>query len=158
SRWTGVRVGCYGRIMPTWRDAIAIARTLPQVEGTTWYGTPGVKGAGKGVARLRTEAEGGLVLMCSLHWKERVLQTGAPEYYTTPHYDGYGSIIVDLQKISTDALRELIVRAWMIKAPPKLRAERQAPSGGLGGARAISARGSTRQAGRRPAARPARRK
>jgi hypothetical protein len=110
--------------MPTWRDAIAIAKTLPRVEVSTWYGTPGLKVAGKGFARLRTEAEGGLVLTCSLEEKERLLESGEPAYYTTPHYDGYGSIIVDLKKISRDALRELIVQAWRLKAPPKVRALR----------------------------------
>ena len=58
----------------TWEDVIAIARELPQVEVSTWYGTPGLKVAGKGFARLRTEAEGGLVLMCSLEEKERLLE------------------------------------------------------------------------------------
>lgn len=108
--------------MPNWRDVIAIAKTLPKVEVSTCYGTPGLKVAGKGFARLRTEAEGGLVLMCSLEEKERLLESGEPAYYTTPHYDGYGAIIVDLKKISRDALRELIVQSWTIKAPPKLRA------------------------------------
>ena len=108
--------------MSTWREAIAIARTLPQVEVSTWYGTPGLKVAGKGFARLRTEAEGGLVLMCSLEEKERLLESGEPAYYTTPHYDGYGSIIVDLSMIDRDALRELIVQSWRLKATPKLRA------------------------------------
>jgi len=112
--------------MPTWRDAIAIARKLPHVEVSTWYGTPGLKVAGKGFARLRTEAEGGLVLMCSLDEKERLLESGEPAYYTTPHYDGYGSIIVNLSKIDRDALRELIVQSWRIKATPKLRALLQA--------------------------------
>ena len=114
--------------MPTWGDAIAIAKTLPQVEVATWYGTPGLKVAGKGFARLRTEAEGGLVLMCSVEEKARLLESGEPEYDTTPHYDGYGSIIVDLKKISRDALRELIVQAWKMKATAKLRAQRQAAS------------------------------
>jgi len=109
--------------MPTWNDAIKIAKTLPQVEVTTWYSTPGLKVAGKGFARLRTEAEGGLVLMCSLDEKERLLESGEPAYYTTPHYDGYGAIIVDLKKLSRDALRELIVQAWKLKATPKLRRE-----------------------------------
>jgi len=112
--------------MPTWRDAIAIAKRLPKVEVSTWYGTPGFKVAGKGFARLRTEAEGGLVLMCSLEEKERLLESGEPAYYTTPHYDGYGSIIVNLRKISREALRELIVQAWRIKATPTVRALRQA--------------------------------
>ena len=108
--------------MPTWRDSIAIAKGLPQVEVSTWYGTPGLKVAGKGFARLRTEAEGGLVLMCSLEEKERLLESGEPAYYTTPHYDGYGAIIVNLSKIERNALRELIVQSWRIKATPTLRA------------------------------------
>jgi hypothetical protein len=114
--------------MPTWRDAVAIAEALPQVEVSTWYGTPGLKVAGKGFARLRTEAEGGLVLMCSLDEKERLLESGEPAYYTTPHYDGYGSIIVNLSKIDRGALHELIVQAWRIKATPKLKALHQSQS------------------------------
>lgn len=110
----------------TWKDAIAIAQTLPAVEVATWYGTPGLKVAGKGFARLRTEAEGGLVLMCSVEEKERLLESGEPAYYTTPHYDGYGSIIVNLAKVNREALHELILQAWRIKAPQKLRAAQQA--------------------------------
>jgi hypothetical protein len=109
--------------MPTWNDAIVIARTLPGVEVSTWYATPGLKVAGKGFARLRTEAEGGLVLMCSLDEKARLLESGEP-YYTTPHYDGYGSIIVDLEHVDREALRELVEQAWRMKAPAKLRALR----------------------------------
>jgi len=108
--------------MSTWKDAITIATALPGTEVATWYGTHGLKVAGKGFARLRTEAEGGLVLMCSLEEKERLIDSGEPAYFTTPHYDGYGSIIVDLSKVDRAALRELIVQAWRIKATPKLRA------------------------------------
>src|SRR5262245_43739282 len=118
--------------MPTWRDAIAIAKTLPNVEVSTWHRTPSLKVAGKSFARLRTEAEGGLVLMCSLEEKERLLESGEPAYYTTPHYDGYGAIIVDLKKISRDALRELIVQSWRIKATPQLRAQLQMLNRGRG--------------------------
>jgi hypothetical protein len=109
--------------MASWNDAIGIARQLPGVEVSTWYGTAGLKVAGKGFARLRTEAEGGLVLLCSLEEKERLLESGERAYYTTPHYDGHGSIIVDLSTIDSEALRELIVASWRIKATPKLRAQ-----------------------------------
>jgi hypothetical protein len=126
--------------MPTWRDAITIAKALPQVEVSTWYGTPGLKVAGKGFARLRTEAEGGLVLMCSLEEKEGLLESGEPAYYTTPHYDGYGAIIVNLSKIDRDALRELIVQSWRIKATPKLRALFQAQGATRPSKRATSKR------------------
>lgn len=99
---------------------MTIASALPEVEETTWYNTPALKVAGKGFARLRVEAEGGLVLMCSLEDKEQLLASGEP-YYTTPHYDGYGSIIVDLNLADRAALAKLIVNAWRIEAPVRLR-------------------------------------
>jgi hypothetical protein len=101
------------------------------VEVTTWYGTPGLKVAGKGFARLRIEAEGGLVLMCSLDEKERLLDSGERSYYTTPHYDGFGAIIVDLATIDRSALRELIIQSWRITAPPRLRATLPLTAGSL---------------------------
>lgn len=107
--------------MPTWKDAVKIGLTLPDTEESTWYRTPALKVAGKGFARLRTEAEGGLVLMCSLDEKARLLESGDPAYYTTPHYDGGGAILVDLKRIDRAALRELVMQSWRIKAPPKLR-------------------------------------
>ena len=52
--------------MPTWDDVVAIAGALPEVAESTSYRTPSLTVRGKGFARLRTEAEGGLVLMCPL--------------------------------------------------------------------------------------------
>ena len=49
--------------MPTWKDVTTIGLALPKTEVSTWYGTPGMKVAGKGFLRLRTEAEGGLVVL-----------------------------------------------------------------------------------------------
>ncbi len=107
--------------MPTWDDAVEFASTLPSVEMTTWFGTPSLKVAGKGFARLRSEAEGGLVLMCDLDEKAALLESGDPAFYTTPHYDGYGAILVDLERVDPDQLYELITEAWRQKAPAKLR-------------------------------------
>jgi hypothetical protein len=117
-----VAVGFLGRrrIM-TWKQVVALARRLPETELSTWYGTRGLKVASRGFARLRTEAEGGLVLKCGLEEKERLLESGNPAYYRTPHYNGYGSIIVDLTRISDGALKELLVQAWRLKAPLRLR-------------------------------------
>ena len=107
--------------MPTWDDVVAIARELPEVEESTSYRTPALKVAGKGFARLRTEAEGGLVLMCQLDEKEALLASGDPAFYTTPHYDGYGAIIVNLDRVERAQLAELIAEAWRLKAPRRLR-------------------------------------
>ena len=107
--------------MPTWDDVVALGTALPEVEESTWFRTPSLKVAGKGFARLRSEAEGGLVLICDLGEKEAMLASGDPAYYTTSHYDGYGAILVDLERVDPDQLAELIEESWRLKAPAKLR-------------------------------------
>ena len=109
--------------MPTWKDVTTLALKLPKTEVSTWYGTPGVKVAGKGFLRLRTEAEGGLVVMCDLDKKEALLRSGDPAFYTTPHYDGYGAILVHLKKVKRAELAHLITEAWRRKAPIALLRE-----------------------------------
>lgn len=106
--------------MTTWEDVVRLASELPEVEAATWYRTPALKVAGKGFARLRTEAEGGLVVMCGLDEKAALLDSGDAAFFTTAHYDGYGSIIVDLDRVKVDQLRELLEEAWRLKAPRRL--------------------------------------
>jgi hypothetical protein len=105
----------------TWEDVVAMASRLPEVEESTWFRTPSLKVAGKGFARLRSEADGGLVLMCGLDEKAGLLASGDPAFYTTPHYDGYGAILVDLTKVDHGQLAELVEEAWRIKAPARVR-------------------------------------
>jgi hypothetical protein len=108
--------------MATEDDVRAIALSLPGTAEEQWYQTPGYKVAGKGFLRLRTEAEGGLVVFVSdLGEKEALLSSGSEAFFTTQHYDGYPVVLVDLDKIDQGELRELITDSWWIKAPPKLR-------------------------------------
>lgn len=106
--------------MPTWDDVVRIATALPEVEESTSYGTPSLKVRKKGFARLRTEAEGGLMVKCPMEEKEALLASGDPAFYTTPHYDGYGSILIDLDAIDAERLAELIEDAWRGSAPVTL--------------------------------------
>ncbi|WP_428507905.1 MmcQ/YjbR family DNA-binding protein [Pseudonocardia sp.] len=105
----------------TWDDVLAIVADLPEVEESTWFHTPALKVRGKGFARLRTEAEGLLVVMCDLDEKEALLASGDPAFTTTPHYDGYGAILVDLDRVDRGHLTELLTEAWRRKAPVRLR-------------------------------------
>jgi hypothetical protein len=41
-------------------------------------------------------------------------------YFTTPHFDGYPAILVRLDEIGLEDLHELIVEAWLARAPPRL--------------------------------------
>ena len=43
-------------------------------------------------------------------------------FFTTPHFDGYPAILVRLDAIVLDALHEVIVEAWLVRAPRRLAA------------------------------------
>ncbi|MEV0946595.1 MmcQ/YjbR family DNA-binding protein [Rhodococcus sp. NPDC049939] len=105
--------------MQTWTDVVEIGLSLPEVEESTAYQTPALKVAGTLLARLRIESDGALAVMCGLDEKAALLAQGGP-YYTTPHYDGSGSILVNLEKVEGAELTELLRRAWRVKAPPEL--------------------------------------
>jgi hypothetical protein len=67
-------------------DVRAIALSLPGTTEEQWYQTPGYKVAGKGFLRLRTEAEGGLVVFVSdMGEKEALLTSDSDAFFTTPH-------------------------------------------------------------------------
>ena len=40
--------------------------------------------------------------------------------FTTPHFDGYPAVLVQLERIGVDELEELIVEAWLCRAPRRL--------------------------------------
>jgi hypothetical protein len=108
--------------MATEDDVREIALTLPEVTEDQWYRTPAYKVAGRGFLRLRTEAEGGLVVFVpDLGEKEALLAANPQAFYTTPHYDGYSIILVNLAEVDRTELRELITESWRIRAPLKLR-------------------------------------
>jgi hypothetical protein len=115
--------------MPTWDDVVEIGSALPEVEESTWFRSPSLKVKGTGFARLRTEAEGLLVLMCTIEEKEAMLASGDPAFTTTPHYDGYGAILVDLDVVGREQLVELVTEAWRLKAPARVRARLTTPPG-----------------------------
>ena len=110
----------------TWEDVVAYAVTLPDVAESTSYGTPCLKVAGKLMARLRTEDDGGLAIKCSASDKAALTSGDDPAYYTTPHYDGYNYVLVRLDLGEPGELFELIADAWHIAAPATLR-KRHAP-------------------------------
>jgi hypothetical protein len=108
--------------MPTEDDVRAIALGLPETTEEQWYQSPGYKVTGKGFLRIRTEAEGGLVVFVSdLGEKDALIAANPSVFFTTPHYDGYAAVLVNLAAVDPDELRELITESWRLKAPVKLR-------------------------------------
>jgi hypothetical protein len=54
--------------------------------------------------------------------KEALLADDASVYFTTPHFDGYPAVLVRLEEINVAELEELIVEAWLSRAPKRLAA------------------------------------
>ena len=52
--------------------------------------------------------------------KEALLADDPDVYFTTPHFDGYPAVLVQLEKISADELQQLIIDAWLARAPKRL--------------------------------------
>jgi hypothetical protein len=102
----------------TWEDVVAAGCALPEVEPTTWHDTPALQVRDRALARLRTESDGLVLVMCTLAGKEALLAEGGPVFSTTADYDGYGGVLVDLLHVDRARLAELVEDAWRLKAPP----------------------------------------
>ena len=52
--------------------------------------------------------------------KEAMLADDPDVFFTTPHFDGYPAVLVRLDRISVADLEEVIVEAWLARAPKRL--------------------------------------
>ena len=107
--------------MATEDDVRRIALALPETIEKPWYNTPGFRVKDKGFLRIRSEAEGGLVVWVSdLGEKDALLASEPEKFFTTPHYDGHPTVLVNLPAVDVDELTELIVESWFLRAPKKV--------------------------------------
>jgi hypothetical protein len=55
--------------------------------------------------------------------KEALVASDAEVYFTTPHFNGYPAVLVRLEEIAVPELEELLVEAWLCRAPKRLAKE-----------------------------------
>lgn len=130
--------------MPSWDDVRRIALALPETSEELMWGSPSWRVRGKpfvwdrplrnaDFAALGDDAPQGEILGArveDLAAKEALIAT-EPAVFTTPHFDGYAAVLVELDKIDADVLEEIIVEAWLIRAPKRVARE-YAEAHGLG--------------------------
>jgi hypothetical protein len=52
--------------------------------------------------------------------KEALLADDPAVFLTTPHFDGYPAVLARLERITLEGLSELIIEAWLARAPKRL--------------------------------------
>jgi hypothetical protein len=75
------------------------------------------------VEALGNEAPDGPILGARVEHlgdKEALLAEDPGVFFTTPHFDGYPAVLVRLDRIAPEDLQELIVEAWLARAPKRL--------------------------------------
>ncbi len=140
--------------MATWADVRGIALSLPATdEHGSYRGAPAwrVKGTGfvwerplgkKDLADLEDlggEPPEGPILgarVADVGVKEALICDDPDVFFTIPHFDGYPAVLIRLDRISVPVLREIVVEAWLDRAPARLARDYQdSREGGPGGGR-----------------------
>jgi hypothetical protein len=120
--------------MATWEDVRRLALALPQATESTSYGHAAFKVRDKmfvwerplrqsDVTALGDAAPDGEILGVRVENEaaKRSLLESEPEFaFTTPHFDGYPAVLVQLDKIGLEDLEDLIVESWLCRAPKRL--------------------------------------
>ncbi len=102
------------------QDVRSAALSLPETNEKLSYGMPGFRVRTKGFARLHEEP-GVLMLWCAdLSEKEALIASDPETFFTTPHYDGFSSVLVRLELVDQDELLDLLTAAWRSRAPKRL--------------------------------------
>lgn len=106
--------------MPKWQDVVAIGLRYPGVEESLWWGTPGLKVAGKGFCRLRTNPDALVIRVLDLGDREALMRGQPDVFFITDHYKDVPYVLVRLELIAHDELKEMVEDAWRINAPTRL--------------------------------------
>ena len=102
-------------------DIREIALSLPGAyEQASFGGRPSFRTKPRMFCWIRDNPEALMVFVESLEEKEMLLASDPDTFFTTPHYDGYAGVLVNLDVVERDEARELITDSWRLRAPKKL--------------------------------------
>ncbi len=138
----------YGRPMATWDDVRAIALALPETEERTSRGQLEWRARDKGIAWERPLRKADREALGDAAPQGPILGAHVPDegvkfalcaeqpdvFFTTPHFNGYPAVLVQLDHIPRADLEELITESWLAKVPKRLARQFLAERSAAGGA------------------------
>src|SRR6476661_9882319 len=123
--------------MATWRDVSRLALKMPEAVESDMRGNRAWKVKDKLFVWERPLRQSDLKALGDgapkepilgargehLGAKEALIQSEPDVFFTTPHFDGYPAVLVRLPAISKEILEEIVIEAWLARAPKRLAKE-----------------------------------
>ncbi len=120
--------------MASWDDVRRLALALPDTEERPMHGNPSWRVHDKlfvwerplrnsDLRALGDQAPDGPILGARVEHllaKEALLADEPDVFFTTPHFDGHPSVLIRLEQIGVAELEEVVVEAWLARAPKRL--------------------------------------
>lgn len=120
--------------MADWEDVRRIALSLPEAGERSSRGSASWRVRDKGfvwerplrpadLRALGDDAPTGPILGARVEHlgaKEALLADDPDVFFTTPHFDGFPAVLVLLEAITVEDLEEVVVEAWLARAPKRL--------------------------------------
>jgi hypothetical protein len=119
----------------TWEDVARLALAMPETSEGQSYGNTAWKVKDKGFVWERPLGKADLlalgdtappegpilaVRVDGLAEKEAVLAANPDCCFTIPHFNGYPAVLILLDRIDEALLTELVIDAWLARAPKRL--------------------------------------
>jgi hypothetical protein len=118
----------------TFDDVRELALALPETEERPAHGNAAWRVGGKlfvwerplrqsDLRALGERAPSGPILGARVEHlvaKEALLASDPDVFFTTPHFDGHPTVLVRLERIGLESLEEVVVEAWLARAPKRL--------------------------------------
>jgi hypothetical protein len=129
--WCDVFGRNYDRPVPTWDDVRHLVAALPETieDGDrcwrvrdkliAWH-RPLRPGDLKALGAAAPAEAPLAVRVLDLGVKQALLASNQGAYFTTPHFDNYPAVLIQLAQISPDELAEVLTEAWLSRAPKRL--------------------------------------
>jgi hypothetical protein len=97
-----------------------IALSFPETSEKLSYGSPAIFVAKKFFTRYRKADNSLVFIVADMHTRDMMPELDPKTYFITDHYKDYPSVLVRMERITTDELKRMLERRWRQIAPKKL--------------------------------------